>query len=111
MCASPAAAQAPLFGMQSWVNSQEVRQWLQTQIASEPLPSMRGLTGLEAYGAAISRHNSDTALPTAGQDAVRGPAPECHVSITQALLQWLLSTVHRRVQVSPSWSSVHVQAY
>ena len=78
MCApAPAAPQAPLFGMQSWVNSQEVRQWLQTQIASEPLPSMRGpLSGLEAYGSAMSRHNSEAALPSAGADVVSGPVQD-----------------------------------
>jgi hypothetical protein len=57
--------------MQSWVNSQEVRQWLQTQIAAEPLPSLRGLAGLEPYGSGLSRHNSEAQLPSAQADAVR----------------------------------------
>lgn len=76
--------QAPLFGMQSWVNSQEVRRWLQTQI-SEPHPSAlppiavplpaTALLDPSAFAPGMARHNSDSQLQQAQHDMVRA---NCH---------------------------------
>lgn len=62
--------QAPLFGMQSWVNSSEVRKWLQSQIAdpqtlrsAATAASSSGQDALYPNPNAMSRHGSESHIP------------------------------------------------
>ncbi|BDA41982.1 hypothetical protein COCOBI_02-7800 [Coccomyxa sp. Obi] len=64
---------APLFGMQSWVNSSEVRRWLQTKIAdAQTLRSATAATpvpGQDAlYPVPLPSNSSDMHLHGLGQD-------------------------------------------
>ncbi len=70
--------QAPLFGMLSWVNSSEVRRWLQTKIADPQTLRCTSAPQDKAFGNPISRHDSDTHL-TGAQDGMPGmPLPSHH---------------------------------
>lgn len=65
--------QAPLFGMQSWVNSSEVKQWLQTKVAdAQRLRSGStaiAVPGQDAlYPVPMPSHSSDMHLHGLGQD-------------------------------------------
>ena len=62
--------QAPLFGMLSWVNSSEVRRWLQTKIA-DPQTLRCTSAGSDMFAGSLSRHNSDVQL-TPAQDGMPG---------------------------------------
>ena len=73
-----AILQAPLFGMLSWVNSSEVRRWLQTKIADPQTLRCTSAPQDNVFGTAISRHDSDTHL-TGAQDGMPGmPLPSHH---------------------------------
>ena len=75
---APAVLQAPLFGMLSWVNSSEVRRWLQTKIADPQTLRCTSAPQDKAFGNPISRHDSDTHL-TGAQDGMPGmPLPSHH---------------------------------
>lgn len=77
-------AQAPLFGMLSWVNSMEVKRWLQAQVtdampdtlppAAVPLPAT-ALLDPSAFAPGMARHNSDSQLQQAQHDLVRSHPP------------------------------------
>ncbi len=62
--------QAPLFGMLSWVNSSEVRRWLQTKIA-DPQSLRCTSSGQDLLANSLSRPNSDAQL-TGAQDGMPG---------------------------------------
>ena len=62
--------QAPLFGMLSWVNSSEVRRWLQTKIA-DPQSLRCTSSGQDLLSNSMSRPNSDAQL-TGAQDGMPG---------------------------------------
>ena len=75
---SPVVLQAPLFGMLSWVNSSEVRRWLQTKIA-DPQTLRATSSGQDLFPSSLSRPNSDTQL-TGAQDGMPGlPLPSHHL--------------------------------
>ncbi len=68
-----ASLQAPLFGMQSWVNSSEVRQWLQTKIADGQTKrsaiTSTAVPGQDVlYPVPLPSHSSDMHLHGLGQD-------------------------------------------
>jgi hypothetical protein len=119
--------QAPLFGMQSWVNSSEVRRWLQGQIADPQTlrnavaapAQVPGQDGL--YPHPISRHGSESHLPLSQEAGARASslaeAPwaspssmfqVCNTRVTHTLgvsmpaycvspLLWCLRTLERQV--------------
>lgn len=62
--------QAPLFGMLSWVNSSEVRRWLQTKIA-DPQSLRCTSSGQDLLANSLARPNSDPQL-TGAQDGMPG---------------------------------------
>ncbi|CAK0744593.1 hypothetical protein CVIRNUC_001560 [Coccomyxa viridis] len=75
---------APLFGMLSWVNSSEVRRWLQTKIADPQTLRCTSAPQDKAFGNPISRHDSDTHL-TGAQDGMPGmPLPSHHPDMAWA---------------------------
>lgn len=64
--------------MLSWVNSSEVRRWLQTKIA-DPKTLRSTSSGQDVFASSISRHNSDGQLTGGAQDGMPGmPMPSHH---------------------------------
>ena len=69
--------QAPLFGMQSWVNSSEVKQWLQSKVADgqrqRSASTAAAVPGQDAlYAVPMPSHSSDMHLHGLGQDVGLG---------------------------------------
>ena len=102
--------QAPLFGMLSWVNSSEVRRWLQTKIADPQTLRCTSAPQDSVFGNAISRHDSDNHLAGA-QDGMPGmPLPSHHpdmawvsvANLRPALTLWGLPM--RLLCISKGWA-------
>lgn len=86
--------QAPLFGMLSWVNSSEVRRWLQTKIA-DPQTLRSSSAQDNAFANPLSRHNSDVQL-AGGQDGMPGlPTPSHHSDNSWVSHSMPFNTSHR----------------
>ena len=91
---SACVLQAPLFGMLSWVNSSEVRRWLQTKIA-DPQTLRSSSAQDNAFANPLSRHNSDVQL-AGGQDGMPGlPTPSHHSDNSWVSHSMPFNTSHR----------------
>lgn len=105
--------QAPLFGMLSWVNSSEVRKWLQTKIANPQalrsaaaVPSPSGQDPL--FSGALTSHGSDTHVQLCQDLGIR---TSCVTGNTDMPWVAISSTCNSSWKVGNPFSIVNLYVY